>query len=31
MLMMLYLIIAVSFWYYPGSNTATLLGCGNAA
>jgi len=26
-LMMLYLIIAVSFWYYPGSNTATLLGC----
>lgn len=30
-LMMLYLIIAVSFWYYPGSNTATLLGCGNLA
>ena len=30
-LMMLYLIIAVSFWYYPGSNTATLLGCGEAA
>ncbi|WVQ99172.1 calcium/proton exchanger [Kwoniella sp. CBS 9459] len=26
-LMMLYLIIAVSFWYYPGSSTATLLGC----
>lgn len=26
-LMMLYLIIAVSFWYYPGSDTATLLGC----
>ncbi|WVN88089.1 calcium/proton exchanger [Cryptococcus depauperatus CBS 7841] len=26
-LMMLYLIIAVSFWYYPGSTTATLLGC----
>ncbi|WRT66116.1 calcium/proton exchanger [Kwoniella shivajii] len=29
-LMMLYLIIAVSFWYYPGSNTATLLGCAGA-
>lgn len=26
-LMMLYIIIAVSFWYYPGSTTATLLGC----
>ncbi|XAO23621.1 calcium/proton exchanger [Cryptococcus bacillisporus CA1280] len=26
-LMMLYIIIAVSFWYYPGSSTATLLGC----
>ncbi|KAK4684039.1 Ca2+:H+ antiporter, partial [Tremellales sp. Uapishka_1] len=26
-LMFLYLIIAVSFWYYPGSNTATLVGC----
>ncbi|ORY32632.1 Sodium/calcium exchanger protein-domain-containing protein [Naematelia encephala] len=26
-LMFLYLIIAVTFWYYPGSNTATLLGC----
>ncbi|ORX36920.1 Sodium/calcium exchanger protein-domain-containing protein [Kockovaella imperatae] len=26
-LMFLYLIIAVSFWYYPGSNTAFLAGC----
>ncbi|WWC70450.1 calcium/proton exchanger [Kwoniella pini CBS 10737] len=30
-LMMLYLIIAVSFWYYPGSTTATLLGCGGSS
>ncbi|WVF71725.1 calcium/proton exchanger [Kwoniella sp. CBS 6097] len=30
-LMMLYLIIAVSFWYYPGSSTATLLGCGDSS
>ncbi|WWC89569.1 calcium/proton exchanger [Kwoniella dendrophila CBS 6074] len=30
-LMMLYLIIAVSFWYYPGSSTATLLGCGESS
>ncbi|OCF54093.1 calcium/proton exchanger [Kwoniella mangroviensis CBS 10435] len=30
-LMMLYLIIAVSFWYYPGSSTATLLGCAESS
>ncbi|KAL7421512.1 Vacuolar calcium ion transporter [Cryptotrichosporon argae] len=30
-LMFVYLIIAVSFWYYPGSDTATLLGCQSEA
>ncbi|WVQ82241.1 calcium/proton exchanger [Cryptococcus sp. DSM 104549] len=30
-LMMLYLIIAVSFWFYPGSTTATLLGCSDSS
>ncbi|WVR07268.1 calcium/proton exchanger [Kwoniella sp. DSM 27419] len=30
-LMMLYLIIAVTFWYYPGSATATLLGCSESS
>lgn len=27
-LMLFYVLLAVAFWFYPGSNTATLLGCG---